>query len=152
MLKCPACGRAGGPFRLRHQIQADSQILRSWACPCGTSFHATAGAERTASSQPPYSGFALEWNGRPQQVRLLQMGKHETNWQLGVWSIIVAGPPNGPGTRTVSLYGTADDPLGEWRLEPTWGPVEIGRRLRTQALPAELDPDLLARVLVRLMG
>lgn len=152
MLKCPSCGRTGGPFRLRHQIQADSQILRSWGCPCGSSFNATAGAERPSSSPSLYAGFQIEFNGRSHIVGLKQMGKHETLWTLGPWSINVAGPGDGPGTRVITLLSAEGEPVGEWRLQPGWGPSEVGRRLKVWPLPSDLPPELLARVLVRLLG
>ncbi len=117
MLKCPACGRSGGPFRLRHQIQADSQVLRSWSCPCGNVFNATGGAERVAGAQPPYSGFVAEWNGRSQPVQLQQISKHESVWAVGSWTVRVSGPPSGPGTRFVALLGAGEDPVAEWKLE-----------------------------------
>lgn len=152
MLKCSTCGRAGGPFRLRHQIRADGQILRAWLCPCGSQFHSTAGAERTASAQPPYLGFTVDWHGNPTGVRLVRMSKQEVLWRLGSWTLVVTGPPNGPGTRGVTLRGEFDNVIGEWRLEPTWGPSEVGRRLRANPLPREIDPDLLARVILRLLN
>lgn len=150
MLKCPACGRSGGPFRLRHQIQADSQVLRSWSCPCGNVFNATGGAERVAGAQPPYSGFVAEWNGRSQPVQLQQISKHESVWAVGSWTVRVSGPPSGPGTRFVALLGAGEDPVAEWKLEPGWGPGEVSRRVK-RGLPAGLEAELLARVLVRLM-
>jgi hypothetical protein len=152
VLKCPACGRSGGPFRLRQQIQADSQIIRAWGCPCGQSFHSVAGAERIAGAQPPYAGFAAEWNGQSQAVRLQRITKHETAWTMGPWLITVAGPPSGPGTRFITLWGAGEEPLGEWRLEPGWGPAEVLRRIKVRALPTEIDPELLARVLVRTLS
>lgn len=152
MLKCPSCGRTGGPFRLRHQIQADNQILRNWGCPCGHMFHASAGAERAASGHSPYTGFTVDWNGRPQLVALRRMAKHETVWSVGDWSIMVMGPPDGPGTRMVSVRSASDEPVGEWKLQPGWGPSEITRRLKVWPLPPELPPDLLARVLARVLG
>ena len=150
MLKCPACGRSGGPFRLRHQIQADSQVLRSWSCPCGNVFNATGGAERVAGAQPPYSGFVAEWNGRSQPVQLQQISKHESVWAVGAWTVRVSGPPSGPGTRFVALLGAGEDPVAEWKLEPGWGPGEVSRRVK-RGLPDGLEAELLARVLVRLM-
>lgn len=152
MLKCPVCGRTGGPFRLRHQIQADGQTLRDWLCPCGSGFHATGGAERTASPQQTYTGFAVEWSGRTQPVRLQHMTKHESVWTMGAWTVTVAGPPGGPGTRVVTVADSGENPVGEWRLEPSWGPLEITRRLRATPLPTDLDPELLARIFVRLMN
>lgn len=152
MLKCPTCGRSGGPFRLGHQIQADSQILRSWSCPCGSQFHASAGAERSASSQPPYTGFVMEWNGRTQPIRLQHIGKHETNWSVGRWVLRVAGPPSGPGTRFVSLLSEDEEPLAEWKLEPGWGPQEVLRRTKARAIPSDVDMDLLVRVIVRVLA
>ncbi|HYG57891.1 MAG TPA: hypothetical protein VD902_07475 [Symbiobacteriaceae bacterium] len=151
MLKCPACGRAGGPFRLGSQIHADSQVIRAWACPCGHTFYACGGAERAASAQPPYNGFTLEWNGRSQSVRLQHISKHESLWKLATWSIRIEGPSSGPGTRVVSLLGVTDEPEAEWRLEPGWGPAEVGRRIRLRPVPDGVDPDLLARVIVRLL-
>jgi len=151
MLKCPDCGRTGGPFRLTRQIQADGQVLRSWSCPCGLTFHAVAGTERTAVAQAPYTGFSLEWGGRAQPVRLERIGKHETIWRLGPWTISVSGPPSGPGTRVVALIDKEDEPAGEWRLDPNWGPGEVGRRLKLRPLPPGLEPDLLARIFVRLL-
>lgn len=152
MLKCPACGRAGGPFRLRHQIQADSQTLRSWSCPCGNVYHASAGAERAASPQAPYTGFVTEWNGRSHPVRLLHMSKHETIWSVGPWTIRVAGPPSGPGTRFVALLGNDEVPLAEWKLEPGWGPAEVSRRIKARPMPDGVEADLMARVIVRLLA
>lgn len=153
MLKCPTCGRAGGPFRLRHQVQADGQILRSWSCPCGQSFNATGGAERLAGTQAPYTGFVIEWNGRSLPVRLQQMNKHETVWSLGTWNIRVVGPPSGPGTRFVSLFPVGSEvPSTEWRLEPGWGPAEVTRRIRARTVPDGVDPELMARVIVRLLA
>lgn len=152
MLKCPDCGRSGGPFRLRHQIQADGQLLRGWTCPCGTTFHATAGAERPSASQAIYSGFTVEWNGKTQAVSLKQMSKHETIWAMGPWTLAVAGPPDGPGTRVVTLLAGEEESIGEWRLQPGWGPSEIGRRLKVWPLPSDLSPELLARVIVRVLG
>jgi hypothetical protein len=151
MLKCPACGRSGGPFRLRHQIQADSQLLRSWSCPCGNVFHASGGAERLAGLQAPYTGFMAEWNGRSLPVRLEHINKHETLWNFGSWTIKVAGPPNGPGTRFVSLLDADEAILAEWRLEPGWGPAEVTRRLRVRPVPEGVEPELMARVIVRLL-
>jgi hypothetical protein len=153
MLKCPICGRSGGPFRLGHQIQADNQVLRSWSCPCGSLFHAAAGAERAASAQPPYTGFVAEWNGKTQPVRLQHITKHETLWGLGSLNLRVVGPPNGPGTRFVSLLGAdPEDPLAEWKLEPGWGPTEVIRRTRARAVPPDLDMELLARIIVRVLA
>lgn len=152
MLKCPACERSGGPFRLRRQIQADSQVLRSWACPCGGIFHAAGGSERASNSVSLYEGFQVEHNGHAYPVRLRAMEKHETVWALGAWLISVSGPPDGPGTRLVELLDANRTPLGEWRLQPGWGPSEIGRRLKVWTLPPGLSPDLLARVLVRMLG
>lgn len=152
MLKCSTCGRAGGPFRLRHQIRADGQILRAWLCPCGHQFHTGAGAERTAAVQPPYLGFSLDWHGHPASVRLLRMSKQEVQWRLGLWTLTVNGPPSGPGTRVVTLRGELETVIGEWRLEPSWGPTEVGRRLRAVPLPREIDPDLLGRVIMRVLN
>lgn len=152
MLKCPACGRAGGPFRLRHQVQADSRILRNWACPCGQVFTAIAGTERPTASPGIYSGFQVEYEGKSHHVALRQIQSQETVWDLDGWSIVVNGPPDGPGTRIVKLVYGADQPLGEWRLQPGWGPNEVGRRIRVWPLPPELAPDLLARVLVRVLS
>ncbi|MDF2630318.1 MAG: hypothetical protein K0R39_4149 [Symbiobacteriaceae bacterium] len=152
MLKCPTCGRSGGPFRLGQQIQADNQVLRGWSCPCGSHFHAAAGAERTVSSQAPYTGFVTEWNGKTQPVRLQSIGKHETVWSLGNWSLRVAGPPSGPGTRFVSLLDTDEETLAEWKLEPGWGPQEVLRRTKARAMPEGMDADLLARVIVRILA
>lgn len=152
MLKCPECGRTGGPFRLRHQIQADGQVLRGWSCPCGQGFHAIAGAERPSGSQSPYTGFAVEWNGRTHAVNLKKIGRHDTSWTIGAWTISVSGPPDGPGTRVVTLADEKEEPLGEWRLQPGWGPGEIGRRIKGWPLPSDLPPELLARVLVRVLG
>lgn len=151
MLKCPACGRGGGPFRLRHQVHADNQVIRSWACPCGATFHAAGGAERVAGTQPPYGGFMLEWNGRSHAVRLQQISKHDTLWSLGAWSVRVTGPPSGPGTRLVALLDQSEEPLAEWRLEPGWGPAEVTRRIRLRPAPEGVDPELVARVIVRLL-
>lgn len=152
MLKCSACNRAGGPFRLRHQIQADGQVIRSWSCPCGETFHASAGAERSAGAQI-YSGFLVEHQGRNLAVTLKRMGKHETTWTLsGTWLITVSGPTDGPGTRTVAISGFDEQVLGEWRLQPGWGPAEVARRIRAWPLPPELSPDLLSRILVRMMA
>jgi hypothetical protein len=152
MLKCPACGRPGGPFRLRHQIQADSQVLRSWSCPCGHVFHATGGAERAASMQSPYTGFVAEWNGRSQPVRLQQISKHESVWAVGPWTMHITGPSNGPGARLVSLVGSGEQALGEWKFEPGWGPAEVTRRLKARTLPDGVEAELLARVIVRVLA
>lgn len=152
MLKCPSCGRAGGPFRLRHQIHADNQILREWGCPCGQGFHAAAGAEKAGGGFSPYTGFSVDWNGRPQMVTLGQMNSHESTWHVGDWTIVVHGPPDGPGTRTIVVHTKPDRTVGEWKLQPGWSPAEISRRLKVWPLPPELPPDLLARVLVRVLG
>lgn len=152
MLKCPACGRSGGPFRLRYQIQADNQVLRSWSCPCGHVFHATGGAERLAGLQQPYTGFVADWNGHSLPVRLLQMTKHETLWNFGPWSLKVVGPPSGPGTRFVSLLGEDEKQVAEWRLEPGWGPTEVVRRIKSRPVPEGVEPELMARVIVRLLA
>jgi hypothetical protein len=149
VLKCPGCERAGGPFRLRHQIQADSQTIRAWGCPCGHTFYAVAGAERPTGAQGTYTGFTLEWNGRSQSVRLQRITKQESSWTMGPWLFSVAGPVSGPGTRFVTLWGTDNTPLCEWRLEPGWGPAEVMRRIKARPLPDDLDAELLARVLVR---
>lgn len=151
MLKCPACGRSGGPFRLDRQIEADSQVLRAWSCPCGQQFHATAGAERTTAIQTPYMGFTLDWNGRTVPVRLGQINQRETAWKMGPWAITIAGPTSGPGTRFVALWGTADQPVNQWRLEASWSVGEITRRLKETTLPTDLAADLLARILVRVL-
>lgn len=152
MLKCPACARAGGPFRLRHQVQADSRVLRNWACPCGQIFTAVAGAERATASPTLYSGFQVEFGGKSHQVSLRHIQGQETVWDLGIWSIVVNGPPDGPGTRVVKLLNGSDEPLGEWRLQPGWGPNEVGRRIKVWPLPPELAHDLLAKVLVRVLS
>jgi DNA-directed RNA polymerase subunit RPC12/RpoP len=152
MLKCPACGRCGGPFHLRHQIQADDQVLRSWACPCGHSFHASAGAERSATIYPPYNGFTMEWNGKSFGVRLQRILRQASIWSLGRWTVTVAGPPSGPGTRVISLETAEDGVIGEWRLDPGWGIHEIARRIKAQPLPSDLEPEMLARLCSRLMN
>lgn len=152
MLKCPACGRPGGPFRLRHQIQVDNQIVRNWGCPCGYAFNATAGAERASSAHALYTGFTVEFNGRAHNVALKTVQQHETTWSVGAWTISVSGPSDGPGTRLVALAGNGNEPLGEWRLQPGWGPAEVGRRIKVWPLPSDLSPDLLARVLVRVLS
>ncbi|MGE5672545.1 MAG: hypothetical protein ACM3XM_01485 [Mycobacterium leprae] len=152
MLKCPTCGRTGGPFRLRQQVQADGQILRAWACPCGNTFHATAEADRSPAVGLPYTGFTIDWNDRPQTVRLQRIVKNETTWSLGPWTIVVAGPPIGPGARTVFLYDDGPDSVGEWRIEPGWGAGEISRRIKASPPTIGLHPDLLARVFVRLVN
>lgn len=152
MLKCAACGRAGGPFRLDQQIAADGQILRAWACPCGHTFHATGGAERSATAHSPYTGFTVEWTGRSFPVRLEQMNRRETVWKVGPWQVIVAGPPSGPGTRFVSLKGSGEEPVAQWRLEASWNATEIARRVRATTLPQELSADLVTRVLLRVLS
>ena len=151
MLKCPGCGRAGGPFRLRHQVQADGQTLRAWVCPCGDSFHATAGAERAAEAQPPYTGFTMTWGGRPVAIALKQITKHETLWAVGAWHVVVNGPPSGPGTRVITLNAVDERPLGEWRLEPGWGSGEITRRIKAKPPTENVDPEFLAHLFVRLL-
>ncbi len=152
MLKCPSCGRSGGPFRLRHQIQADNQILRNWGCPCGEAFTAVAGSEKAGGGAVAYGGFTVDLHGRSQLVSLKQINHHETVWHIGDWSIVVIGPPDGPGTRTVIVRTRANEPLAEWKLQPGWGPAEIGRRLKAAALPPDLPHEVLAKVLVRVLG
>ncbi|HWI51567.1 MAG TPA: hypothetical protein VNT01_05420 [Symbiobacteriaceae bacterium] len=93
-----------------------------------------------------------EWNGSTQPVRLQHMGKHETTWSLGRWLLRVAGPPSGPGTRFVTLLGDNEEPLAEWKLEPGWGPQEVLRRAKARAMPPEMDTELLARVIVRVLA
>lgn len=152
MLKCPACGRSGGPFRLRQQAVADGQLIRAWCCPCGQTFHALAGAERAPGVQGHYPGFAQEWNGRSFQVGLERISKQDVLWSLGPWTINVSGPHMGPGARQVTLWDAGDEPVGNWRLEPGWGAAEILRRIRARALPDQLEPELLARLLYRLLN
>ncbi|HEY8347834.1 MAG TPA: hypothetical protein VIL07_11305 [Symbiobacteriaceae bacterium] len=152
MLKCPACGRVGGPFRLCRQAVADGQLIRSWCCPCGMAFYALAGAERTPGIHGPYTGFSVEWNGRCIRVRLEKIGRHEVSWAMGPWRLVVAGPLTGPGSRQITLLTAAGDPLAEWRLEPGWGAAEILRRIRGQPLPGGLEPEPLARILHRLLN
>lgn len=152
MLKCPGCGRTGGPFRLRHQVQADGQMIRAWACPCGETFNATAGSERASVAQPPYTGFTIAWNDRPYAIQLKKVVKNETFWSIGPWHITVVGPPNGPGTRVVSLHAGDETPLGEWRLEPGWGPGEVTRRIKAKPPAVDLDPEFLAHIFVRLLS
>lgn len=152
VLKCPGCGRTGGPFRLRQQVQADSQILRGWLCPCGASFHSSAGAERAGGVHAPYVGFDMEWNGRSLPVRLQSISKHETLWTMGSWQICVVGPPSGPGTRLVTLANGDGEPAAQWRLEPGWGAGEVTRRIKGSPPPAGVDPEFLARVIVRLLS
>jgi hypothetical protein len=151
VLKCPACGRSGGPFRLKLQLEADSQVLRAWSCPCGHHFHAAAGAEGAPKVQTPYMGFTVNWNGRTIPVRLGQVNKRETAWKVGPWAITITGPTSGPGTRFVSLWGSADQPMAQWRLEASWSIGEITRRLKGTPLPTDLTADLLARILVRVL-
>lgn len=155
MLKCRACGRSGGPFRFRRQAAADGQLIRAWCCPCGHTFHALAGAERTTSIQGDYTGFTVEWNGRSIVVRLKSIGKHDVLWCLSSpdgWRINVAGPLTGPGSRHVSLISPEDEPAAEWRLEPGWGAAEILRRIRVQPVPAGIEPEPMARILHRLLN
>lgn len=152
MLRCPACGRVGGPFGLSRQAVADGQLIRAWWCPCGGVFHALAGAERTPGIHEPYTGFAVEWNGRSIRVRLEKIRRHEVSWILGPWRIRVVGPLTGPGSRQITLLAATGEPLAQWRLEPGWGAAEILRRIRGQELPGDLEPEPLARILHRLLN
>jgi hypothetical protein len=127
-------------------------MIRAWGCACGQAFYAVAGAERPGSVQGTYPGFTLEWSGRSQTIRLQRISKQESTWTMGPWLFSVAGAPSGPGTRFVTLWGSGDTPLCEWRLEPGWGPAEVRRRIRARPLPDELDPELLARVLIRTLS
>jgi hypothetical protein len=134
-------------------------VLRAWACPCGESFYATAGAERTSAAQPPYAGFSVVWNDRPFAIALKGIGKNETDWAIGAWAVGVAGPPSGPGTRVITMTGgttgeTGGDhrTIGEWRLEPGWGPAEVARRIKAHPPAVEVDAEFLAQVFVRLLS
>jgi hypothetical protein len=153
VLKCPGCGRMGGPFRFRHQVRADGQMIRAWSCHCGHGFFATAGAEKGAGLQPTYPGFAVDFAGRLFQVNLRQILKNESLWTLGPWQFSVAGPPEGPGSRTIQMvHLSKGEPSVQWKIQPEWSVGQILRHLKATVPPPEVDLELIARVLARLCG
>lgn len=154
MLKCPGCGRLGGPFRFRHHVSADGQTIRAWSCACGQRFFAAAGAEKGSAPQGNYAGFTVDYAGRLFQVSLRQIFKGESIWTLGPWQFVIEGAPDSPGRRTISLHHLGKgDLMAQWKLQPDWSVTQILRHLKsTTAPPPELDLELTARVLERICG
>lgn len=151
MLKCPACGRSGGPFRLKDGVYADGQHLCGWRCPCGQAFHAPSGAERSAAVKASYSGFMIEWNGHVQAVSLSRVSKHDAVWTMGPWQLTVSTHAPARGARIVKLR-SGTEPAAQWHLHTGSSPSEISQRLKGKPLPGHLDPDLFVRILSRILA
>jgi hypothetical protein len=153
LLRCPACGRSGGPFCVGPQAWVDRHLVRSWQCHCHQQFYALAGAERSPAPQPAYTGFLVEFNGRSHPVALRRMAKLHTLWQIGPFSLAVDTHADANGCRPFAI-GRLDESAHVVRgaSPPKVAAVEILPLIKSGKRLTETDADLLARAVSRVLS
>ncbi len=140
----------GGPFRLGEQAHADGRLLRSWRCPCRTSFVVPAGAERLPTVQGNYLGFTVEHQGQLFQVCLKEIRRQETLWSVAGMTVAVSAlAVPGPRAVTLTATGEAQPRTASFRIQAEGAPPDIARRLRAKG-GIDGQEELVAEVLHRI--